>query len=69
MGKNPSNSYCLTVVRKKLVTPSPVSTSAVANTTKKSTIHMIGERSFSVHSVVKRGSAGILFLSLDFPLK
>jgi hypothetical protein len=58
----------VTVLRKKRVNPSPVSTSAISNTTKKPRIPMIGVRSSSSLSVVqKRLRRKSLFVSRFSP--
>jgi hypothetical protein len=67
-GDNHSDCDFLTVVRKKRVTPSPVSTAAFANTTKKPRIAIIGVRSSSSISVVQKGVCGkSLFVSQFSP--
>jgi hypothetical protein len=67
-GDNPSEGDFVTVVRKNRVTPSPVSTAAVANTTKIPRIAMIGVRSSSSLSVVqKRVRRKSLFVSRFSP--
>jgi hypothetical protein len=68
LGDNPSDGDFVTVVREKRVTPSPVSTAAVASTTKKPRIAMIGVRSSSSLSVVqKRVHQKSLFVSWFSP--
>jgi hypothetical protein len=67
-GDNPSDGDFVTVVREKRVTPSPVSTAAVANTTKKPRIAMIGVRSsYSLSVVQKRVNRKSLFVSRFSP--
>jgi hypothetical protein len=53
-GENPSDDDFVTVVRKKRISPTPVNIAVVANTTKKPRIAMIGVRSSSSLSVVKK---------------
>ena len=68
-GENPSGGDFVTVVKKKRVAPSPVSTvHAVANTSKKPRVAMIGVRSSSSLSVVqKRVRMKSLFVSRFSP--
>jgi hypothetical protein len=69
MGENPSDGDFVMVVRKKRVNPSPVNTAALANTTKKPRIAMVGVRSSSSLSVVQkmvcRKSLSVSQLSTD----
>jgi hypothetical protein len=69
LGDNPSDGDFVTVVRKKQITPYPVSTAAVANTTKEPWIVMTGVRSSSSLSVVQmrvcRKSLFVSRFSLD----
>jgi hypothetical protein len=68
LGNNPSDGDFVMVVKKKRVTPSPVGTAAVANTTKKPRIAMIGVRNSSSLSVVqKRVRRKSLFVSRFSP--
>jgi hypothetical protein len=61
---NPTDGDLVTVVRKKRVTPFPVSTAAVANTTKEPRTVMIGVRSsFSLSVLQKRDRRKSLFVS------
>jgi hypothetical protein len=67
-GDNPSDGNFVAVVRKKRVTPSPVGTAVVANTTKEPRIVMIGVRSSSSLSLVqKRVRRKSLFVSRFSP--
>ena len=65
MGENPSSEDYVTVV-KKWVTPSPVNT-ALANTTKKARVAMIGVSSYSLSVVQKRVRMKSLYVSRFSP--
>jgi hypothetical protein len=67
-GENPSYGDFVAIVKKKLVTPSPVNSTSVTNITKKLRITVIGVRhSSSISLLCRRKSAEGPFLSLGFP--
>jgi hypothetical protein len=66
-GENFSDGGFVTVVRKERVSPSPVNPSAIATTTNKSRIPMIGVRSYSYLCCAEKRTQEVPFCLSIFP--